>query len=322
MQTPLSLVSVKRVVNSLNSLRSKPSDVMSQPLLSTQHVERLRSHDVTLACCRAALVSLQRRMTDEAAQHFGEMLALEGQVKRLDPSAVPHEDHDDEQDVLDLAPDGQDPVRTVVQGVLLLHQRAERRRARREKLLEQMRAVVAAAVVLSDAVFETTGVDEPQQSTESVVAAPTPGMAVAERLRAVLRQKAVRPIDLLRQMDADGDGQLSRGEFARGLRALGLKAAARDIAQAFAFFADGKDHISQRDLNSRLRSGVDLPIHPSLKPGAAGAIDRSRQTRIPQRRAPARAVSTVDGARARSGGLTDRVLAPSQFELPRPASAR
>ena len=164
--------------------------------------------------------------------------------------------------------------------------------------------------------------DAPQQRAASTVAAPAPGTAVAERLRAVLRQKAVRPIDLLRQMDTDGDGQLSRGEFARGLRALGLHASARDLHQAFAFFADGKDHVTQRDLNARLRSGVDLPLHPSLrsKPGAAGAIDRSRRTRIPQRRAPARAVSTVDGARARSGGLTDRVLAPSQFEL-RPASA-
>ena len=296
---------------------------MSEPLLSAQHVERLRSQSVTLECCRTALVYLQQRMTDVAAQHFGEMLALEGQVRCI-RGAVPHEDHDAEQDLLDLAPDGQDPVRTVVQGVLLLHQRAERRRARREKLLEQMRAVVAAAESSDggpEATGVDTGVDEPQQSAEPIAPAPTPGMAIAERLRAVLRQKAVRPIDLLRQMDTDGDGQLSRGEFTRGLRALGLQAAARDIHQAFAFFADGKDHITQRDMNSLLRSGVDLPIHPSLKPGAAGAIDRSRQTRIPQRRAPARAVSTVDGARARSGGLTDRVLAPSQFAL-RPASAR
>ena len=92
----------------------------------------------------------------------------------------------------------------------------------------------------------------------------------------------------------------------RVLAAAGASPAA--VKEVFEHFSGGKGTISYRELNRQLRSGVDLPLHPSLRVGAAGPIRMGTQNKIPARKAPTRPVGAYDGAR--TGGLVAPVLAP------------
>ena len=48
--------------------------------------------------------------------------------------------------------------------------------------------------------------------------------SVAEQLRDTLSKHAVRVIDLFREWDDDGSGQIDKKEFRKALQALGFKA--------------------------------------------------------------------------------------------------
>jgi Ca2+-binding EF-hand superfamily protein len=52
---------------------------------------------------------------------------------------------------------------------------------------------------------------------------------VAQQLRDLLTANAVRVIDLFRQWDEDGSGDIDKGEFRKGMEALGVKGTRADI---------------------------------------------------------------------------------------------
>jgi len=81
--------------------------------------------------------------------------------------------------------------------------------------------------------------------------------SVAEQLRDALVANSMRVIDLFREWDEDGDGNVDRHEFRRAMPLLGLHAAREHIDALFdSFDADASGSIGFRELNRMLRRDV------------------------------------------------------------------
>jgi Ca2+-binding EF-hand superfamily protein len=101
----------------------------------------------------------------------------------------------------------------------------------------------------------------PLDSTAGVSSA-----ALAAELRRVLQANAVRVIDLFRQWDEDGDGTISRSEFARAVPALGIEAPEAVVDALFdSFDPDGSGEIEYTELGTLLRRQVRA-CAPSSRP--------------------------------------------------------
>ena len=75
-----------------------------------------------------------------------------------------------------------------------------------------------------------------------------------EQLRDALVSNAVRVIDLFREWDEDGDGEISRSEFSKALPLLGLSAPKAVVDMLFDNFdTDGSGQISFKEFNKLLR---------------------------------------------------------------------
>ena len=59
---------------------------------------------------------------------------------------------------------------------------------------------------------------------------------VAERFRGVLLKERSRARDLFSRLDTNGDGTLSKPEFVRGVRKLGLPFTPKEVSDVFASF--------------------------------------------------------------------------------------
>ena len=93
--------------------------------------------------------------------------------------------------------------------------------------------------------------------------------SVQEQLRDILTANAVRVVDLFREWDEDGDGTVSRKEFGKALRAMGVAAEKADYDALFdTFDADKSGVLEYSELNRALRRGGSVQLDPSLQAGS------------------------------------------------------
>ena len=98
---------------------------------------------------------------------------------------------------------------------------------------------------------------------------------VREQLKEALRKDAVRVIDLFREWDEDGDGDVSKAEFRKAMPLLGLHVPKKEIDALFdEWDNDGSGTINLKELNAQLRASVELDA--ALQVGAAGEIELTR----------------------------------------------
>ena len=97
------------------------------------------------------------------------------------------------------------------------------------------------------------------------------GKSYAAQLRDALTEQAVRVIDLFREWDEDGDGEVSKAEFRRAMPLLGLDVPRDEIDKLFdEWDPDGSGTIELRELNKFLRRGMAEDVHRPWIPGAVG----------------------------------------------------
>ena len=134
----------------------------------------------------------------------------------------------------------------------------------------ERRAAAAAAVTFAPR--------DPAGTTASSKAAPAAAPAVPDTpfvaaLREKLLSKKLKVVDLMKGYDEDAKGALTRKEFAKAMRAMGVDGTADELDGAFdAFDTDGDGAVSLAELTKQLRPGQKIEIDPMLQPGAAGAI--------------------------------------------------
>ena len=88
-------------------------------------------------------------------------------------------------------------------------------------------------------------------------------------LRDALKANATRIIDLFKEWDVDGDGQVSKAEFSRALPMLGLQVDAGMASSLFdAFDPDGSGDIGYKEFAQLLRSSDDAALQASIKKAA------------------------------------------------------
>ena len=95
--------------------------------------------------------------------------------------------------------------------------------------------------------------------------------SVSEQLRAALEKNSTRVIDLFKEWDEDGDGQISKKEFRTSMKALGLDLPRVEIDAVFdEMDPDGSGTLEYKEINKLLKKSIEL--NPSLQAGAAGEI--------------------------------------------------
>ena len=89
---------------------------------------------------------------------------------------------------------------------------------------------------------------------------------VPDKIRAALKKRHVRVVDILRQFDDDDTGVIDAAEFSKALRELGLRDASdADLGAIFeSFDPDGSGEIDFRELHDLLVRSVQN--HPRLEP--------------------------------------------------------
>jgi len=79
---------------------------------------------------------------------------------------------------------------------------------------------------------------------------------VSEQIARALKSNAGRVLDLFREWDTDGDGEVSRKEFHKAMPALGLEVPKEEVDALFSQWdADGGGSISYKELSKILRQG-------------------------------------------------------------------
>jgi len=131
------------------------------------------------------------------------------------------------------------------------------------------------------------------------------GMSVIDQIRYTLKKNAARVLDLFREWDEDGDGQVSKTEFRRAIPMLGLEVANDQIDALFdEFDKDGGGEIGLSEMQKMLRRGATGGgSSPSPSPG--GGMKRASAGM-----AAAKAIQAIGGAKgSKTGGLNDAVAA-------------
>ena len=135
-------------------------------------------------------------------------------------------------------------------------------------------------------------------------------------LRDALARSASRVIDLFRQWDEDGSGEIDKAEFRQAIRAMGFDFIAGDneIDMIFDDFdIDGSGKLDYKELNKQLRQGAGSALDPSLAPGAAGEISTTSTNRHKlRRRAPG---ETKKGSSLVKGSIDPDSNVPIQEQL-------
>jgi len=99
-------------------------------------------------------------------------------------------------------------------------------------------------------------------------------------LRDALKANATRIIDLFKEWDEDGDGQVSKAEFSRALPMLGLQVDAGMASSLFdAFDPDGSGDIGYKEFAALLRSSDDAALQASIKKAADKHAALTRKTK-------------------------------------------
>lgn len=90
-------------------------------------------------------------------------------------------------------------------------------------------------------------------------------MGVSERLRQKLRESWSRVSQLLQEWDSDGDGEISKEEFTKGMVAMGIALSKYEVEEVFAVYdKDGGGSIDFFELNRFLRSGHDQQLDTKM----------------------------------------------------------
>ena len=104
---------------------------------------------------------------------------------------------------------------------------------------------------------------------------------VDEQIRDYLSTKAVRVIDLFRQIDDDETGSISKKEFRKAMPALGLNVSKAQLDELFDMWdADKSGMIQIKEMEKLLRRGSTIELDAALQDGAAGEIEVSRDQNI------------------------------------------
>ena len=94
---------------------------------------------------------------------------------------------------------------------------------------------------------------------------------ISEQLAAALRKNSTRVLDLFRNWDADGDGEVSRAEFHKAMPALGLEVPKDAIDKLFTEWdKSGDGSLGLRELTKILRAPTNLTT-PSVSSAATSA---------------------------------------------------
>ena len=121
--------------------------------------------------------------------------------------------------------------------------------------------------------YKTSRVAKVATRKEAITAAVDEGLDGVGALRAMLAQRWMRVVDLLRDWDEDGNGTVSLREFAKALPVIGLKVSAETVQALFTEFdADGSGEVDMNELNRKLRIGAAIELDPELQDGAMGEI--------------------------------------------------
>ena len=86
-------------------------------------------------------------------------------------------------------------------------------------------------------------------------------LPMTEQIANALRQSSSRLLDLFRQWDADGDGDISRKEFHKAMPALGLEVPKADVDKLFDEWGGGDGTISYKEMSKMLKSKPKLKSH-------------------------------------------------------------
>ena len=101
---------------------------------------------------------------------------------------------------------------------------------------------------------------------------------ISQQLAEALRANSTRVLDLFRDWDADGDGEVSRAEFRRAMPQLGLDVPVSEVDKLFnEWDKDGGGALSLKELTkilnrARVAGGAPSPPAPSVGGGAKAAM--------------------------------------------------
>jgi len=99
-------------------------------------------------------------------------------------------------------------------------------------------------------------------------------VSVQQQLREALQKAAGRVIDLFREWDSNGDGQVSKMEFRKVMPLLGYHVPVKAIDDLFmSFDRDGSGEISYAELRKELSAGA---VAASNEASAAAASDGAK----------------------------------------------
>ena len=143
---------------------------------------------------------------------------------------------------------------------------------------------------------------------------------VQEQLRDILAANAVRVIDLFHDWDDDGDGRVSKKEFRKAMRMLGLNVPRHDVDALFdTFDPDGGGSIDYGELNKALKRRVALD--PSLRAGSMGTIElkaKNKSSRGVEADSPTRLSPRARPSNGHSGTLHGGPRSPRHRPSPSP----
>ena len=107
------------------------------------------------------------------------------------------------------------------------------------------------------------------------------------RLVGLLAKNMTRVMDVFKEWDADGNGQISVLEFRAACRHLDLPLGKEEVEKIFSVLdPDRSGSLSFKELNRALRSHDHAAIDARLQPGAAGAVTLEAKTKHAIRKAP------------------------------------
>ena len=90
-------------------------------------------------------------------------------------------------------------------------------------------------------------------------------MGVSEQLRRKIKESWGSVSQLLQEWDSDGDGEISKAEFAKGMVAMGINLSSYEVDEVFSVYdSDGGGTIDFAELHRFLRSGHDHQLHSKM----------------------------------------------------------
>ena len=134
---------------------------------------------------------------------------------------------------------------------------------------------------------------------------------VLDQLQNVLAKHAVRVIDLFREWDEDNSGTVSKKEFGKALRALGVTSPKEDIDFLFeSFDTDGSGMVDYNEFNKALRLGGNIELDEKLRPGGAGPLEikPTNKSPLPGRKSGGGGRGSKDKSPKRSTSMEDLVM--------------